>query len=62
MRHPLNFSTLTSVLMDTWLDSLKMVCNEENGILSTSTQIQESVYVTGYTIYDMSQVDVKAIK
>ena len=48
--------------MDTWLDSLKMVCNEENGILSTSTQIQESVYVTGYTIYDMSQVDVKAIK
>ena len=39
-----------------------MVCNEENDIFSTSTQILESVYVPGHTIKGMSKVDIKAIE
>ena len=39
-----------------------MVCSEENGIFSTSTQIPESVYVPGHTIPSMSKVHIKAIE
>ena len=44
------------------LDGLKCYVMKKNGIFSTSTQILESVYVPGYTIKGMSEVDIKAIE
>ena len=35
---------------------------KKNGIFSTSTQILESVYVSGHTILSMSKVHIKAIE
>ena len=43
------------------LDCLKCFIMKKMGIYSTSTQIPESVYVSGHNILGVSKVNVKAI-
>ena len=55
MRDLFNFPTYVSILRGYSAGQFKMVCNEEENISSTSTQILESVY-------GISKVNINAIE